>query len=144
MCLFEAALVSLRRVVSVADTSVITLPILTPGRVYPNLHHQYSKLVDCEELFYGISRLFNLFHWSQVELFMMWFISKTLCADQPDADICGNLPVKCKLILSSTNPFKRFTGDVICVIRPQLCSFLILVIIFQLQIHDQNKAKTQE
>ena len=89
-------------------------------------------------------RLFNLFHWSQVELFMMWFISKTLCADQPDADICGNLPVKCKLILSSTNPFERFTGDVICVIRPQLCSFLILVIIFQLQIHDQNKAETQE
>ena len=58
VCLFEAALVSLSRVVSVADTSVITLPILTPGHVYPNLHHQYSKLVDCEELFYGISQTF--------------------------------------------------------------------------------------
>ena len=89
-------------------------------------------------------RLFNLFHWSQVELFMMWFISKTLCADQPDADICGNLPVKCKPILSSTNPFKRFTGDVICVIRPHLCSFLSMVFIFQLQVLDQNKAKTKE
>ena len=130
LCLFEAALVSLRRVVSVADTSVITLPILTPGRVYPNLHHQYSKLVDCEELFYGISQTFvqpDLFHWIQVELNMMWFMCKTLCADQPDDDI-----------------FKKFTGDVVCVIRPQLCFFLILVFIFQLQVLDQNKAKTQE
>ena len=105
MCLFEAALVSLSRVVSVADTSVITLPILTPGRVYPNLHHQYSKLVDCEELFYGISQTFvqpDIFHLSQVELFMMWLMSKTLCADQPDDDTYGNLPLEYKPILSST------------------------------------------
>ena len=32
----------------------------------------------------------------------------------------------------------------ISVIRPQLCSFLILVFIFQLQVLDQNKAKTKE
>ena len=32
----------------------------------------------------------------------------------------------------------------ICLIRPPLCSFLKLVFIFQLQVLDQNKAKTQE
>ena len=75
---------------------------------------------------------------------MMWLMSKTLCSDQPDDDTYGNLPLEYKPILSSTNPFKRFTGDVICLIRPQLCSFLILVFIFQLQVLDQNKAKTKE
>ena len=34
-------LVSLSMVVSAADTSVITLPILTPCHVYPFLHHHH-------------------------------------------------------------------------------------------------------
>ena len=72
-------------------------------------------------------------------------MSKTLCADQPGADICGNLLLECKPILSSTQTLpkdsqgRRDLSD-----SSPLCSFLKLVFIFQLQVLDQNKAETQE